>query len=113
MRTADELRALVEDYLGELPTGGAAPTGSARRCATRSTAAASGCGPCSAWRWARRSGVEPEGLLPAAAALELVHTFSLVHDDLPALDDDAERRGQPSAHVASVRAWPSSRATPC
>src|SRR5581483_3725140 len=34
--------------------------------------------------------------LPAAAALELVHTFSLVHDDLPALDDDEERRGQPS-----------------
>jgi geranylgeranyl diphosphate synthase type II len=38
--------------------------------------------------------------LPAAAALELVHTFSLVHDDLPALDDDDERRGHPSAHVA-------------
>ncbi|MEP6892275.1 MAG: polyprenyl synthetase family protein [Gaiellaceae bacterium] len=34
--------------------------------------------------------------LPAAAALELVHAFSLVHDDLPALDDDAERRGRPS-----------------
>jgi geranylgeranyl diphosphate synthase type II len=38
--------------------------------------------------------------LPAAAALELVHTFSLVHDDLPAMDNDAERRGRPSAHVA-------------
>ena len=38
--------------------------------------------------------------LPAAAAVELVHTFSLVHDDLPALDDDAERRGRPSAHAA-------------
>ena len=38
--------------------------------------------------------------LPAAGALELVHTFSLVHDDLPAMDDDAERRGRPSAHVA-------------
>ncbi len=35
-----------------------------------------------------------------AAALELVHTFSLVHDDLPALDDDDERRGRPSLHVA-------------
>jgi len=44
-------------------------------------------------------GVEPVELLPAAAALELVHSFSLVHDDLPALDDDAVRRGQPSAHV--------------
>jgi geranylgeranyl diphosphate synthase type II len=37
--------------------------------------------------------------LPAALALELVHTFSLVHDDLPALDDDALRRGRPTAHV--------------
>ncbi len=45
-------------------------------------------------------GAEPEACLPAAAALELVHTFSLVHDDLPALDDDDERRGRPSAHVA-------------
>src|SRR5437868_11829161 len=35
-------------------------------------------------------------VMPAALAIELVHTFSLVHDDLPALDDDAERRGHPS-----------------
>src|SRR5262249_9123527 len=35
-----------------------------------------------------------------AAAVELVHTFSLVHDDLPALDDDDTRRGRPSSHVA-------------
>ena len=34
------------------------------------------------------------------ARLELVHTFSLVHDDLPAMDDDDERRGRPSVHVA-------------
>src|SRR5574341_1039084 len=47
---------------------------------------------------AARGSVE-EGL-PAAAAVELVHNFSLVHDDLPALDDDAERRGRPSAHKA-------------
>jgi len=38
--------------------------------------------------------------LPAALGLELVHTFSLVHDDLPAMDDDDERRGRPSLHVA-------------
>ncbi len=44
-------------------------------------------------------GRTPEELLPAACSLELVHTFSLVHDDLPALDDDDLRRGQPSAHV--------------
>ena len=44
-------------------------------------------------------GAEPEQLLPAAAALELVHTFGMVHDDLPALDDDAVRRGRPTSHV--------------
>lgn len=49
---------------------------------------------------AEAAGVEPETALPAAAALELVHAFSLVHDDLPALDDDDERRGRASAHVA-------------
>jgi geranylgeranyl pyrophosphate synthase len=42
------------------------------------------------------AGAPAENALPAAAALELVHAFSLVHDDLPALDDDELRRGQPS-----------------
>ena len=37
--------------------------------------------------------------LPVACALELIHTYSLVHDDLPAMDDDTMRRGQPTAHV--------------
>jgi len=41
-------------------------------------------------------GARVENLLPAAAAVELVHSFSLVHDDLPSLDDDRERRGAPS-----------------
>ena len=45
------------------------------------------------------AGGRPKEALPAALALELVHTFSLVHDDLPAMDDDDERRGRPSAHV--------------
>jgi geranylgeranyl diphosphate synthase, type II len=37
--------------------------------------------------------------MPAAAALELIHTYSLVHDDLPAMDDDTLRRGRPTSHV--------------
>jgi geranylgeranyl diphosphate synthase type II len=37
--------------------------------------------------------------LPAACALELVHTYSLIHDDLPAMDDDTLRRGRPTSHV--------------
>ena len=45
-------------------------------------------------------GVAPERLDDAACAVECVHVFSLVHDDLPAMDDDALRRGKPSTHVA-------------
>ena len=37
--------------------------------------------------------------LPAACAIELIHTYSLIHDDLPAMDDDTLRRGQPTLHV--------------
>ncbi|HEX3616677.1 MAG TPA: polyprenyl synthetase family protein, partial [Solirubrobacteraceae bacterium] len=44
-------------------------------------------------------GMAPEQLLPLAAALELIHTYSLIHDDLPAMDDDELRRGQPTCHV--------------
>jgi geranylgeranyl diphosphate synthase type II len=46
------------------------------------------------------AGAPPEQILPAAAAVELVHNFSLVHDDLPALDGDEERRGRPSVWAA-------------
>jgi geranylgeranyl diphosphate synthase type II len=48
---------------------------------------------------ARAIGVEPLAIMPLAAALELIHTYSLIHDDLPAMDDDALRRGQPTCHV--------------
>jgi geranylgeranyl diphosphate synthase, type II len=44
-------------------------------------------------------GAEPNDLLPAAGAIELVHTFGMVHDDLPALDDDDVRRGRATSHV--------------
>ncbi|HEV8238578.1 MAG TPA: farnesyl diphosphate synthase [Thermoanaerobaculia bacterium] len=43
-------------------------------------------------------GASREELLPAAVALELIHAYSLVHDDLPALDDDDLRRGRPTLH---------------
>lgn len=45
-------------------------------------------------------GAKRETLLPGAAAMEMIHTFSLVHDDLPALDDDDLRRGRASLHKA-------------
>jgi geranylgeranyl diphosphate synthase type II len=48
---------------------------------------------------ARAVGLEQREVLPLAAALELIHTYSLIHDDLPAMDDDELRRGQPTCHV--------------
>jgi geranylgeranyl diphosphate synthase type II len=44
-------------------------------------------------------GGDRQRALPAACAVEMVHTYSLIHDDLPAMDDDDVRRGQPSCHV--------------
>jgi len=48
---------------------------------------------------ARALGMEQREVLPLAGAIELIHTYSLIHDDLPAMDDDALRRGQPTCHV--------------
>ncbi|MCG3187100.1 MAG: Farnesyl diphosphate synthase [Rhodocyclaceae bacterium] len=45
------------------------------------------------------AGADPERLLAPACALELVHAYSLVHDDLPCMDDDVLRRGKPTVHV--------------
>jgi geranylgeranyl diphosphate synthase, type II len=45
-------------------------------------------------------GRDPDDVLPLAAAIEMIHTYSLIHDDLPAMDDDELRRGQPTCHVA-------------
>ena len=46
------------------------------------------------------AGADPEDAMPAACALEMIHTYSLIHDDLPAMDDDAMRRGKPTCHTA-------------
>lgn len=43
-------------------------------------------------------GGNPEDILPQASALELIHTYSLIHDDLPAMDNDDLRRGRPTSH---------------
>jgi geranylgeranyl pyrophosphate synthase len=47
----------------------------------------------------RAAGGRREGIAGIAAAVEIVHTYSLVHDDLPCMDDDAQRRGRPTTHV--------------
>lgn len=55
--------------------------------------------PALAFAAAEAVGAPPARALEIAAAVELVHTWSLVHDDLPCMDDDAERRGRPTVHV--------------
>src|SRR6185369_3537398 len=52
----------------------------------------------SAWR-AFRPGDVPDAVYRLAAAVEIVHTYSLVHDDLPCMDDDPVRRGRPAVHA--------------
>jgi farnesyl diphosphate synthase len=46
------------------------------------------------------AGADTAGVDPAAAAVEMIHAYSLVHDDLPSMDDDTMRRGRPTCHVA-------------
>lgn len=98
MRDLAELRLLAEDFLGALPF--AAELGRLEQ-ALRYSLLGGGkrIRPVLCLASGEALAVEPARLLPAACSLELVHTFSLVHDDLPALDDDELRRGQPSAHV--------------
>ena len=45
-------------------------------------------------------GGKPDEVCPTACAIEMIHTYSLIHDDLPAMDDDQLRRGKPTCHVA-------------
>jgi geranylgeranyl diphosphate synthase type II len=98
MHQPDELRGLVEERLAELPF--AAELGELED-ALRYSLLGGGkrIRPVLCLATGEALGRDAGELLPAACALELVHTFSLVHDDLPALDDDNLRRGQPSAHV--------------
>ncbi len=55
--------------------------------------------PCLTLELCRVCGGEPAAALPFAAAVEMVHTYSLIHDDLPCMDDDDLRRGKPACHV--------------
>jgi geranylgeranyl diphosphate synthase, type II len=99
-RYPEDLRELVEDYLRGLRFS-ATPVTEGLDEAMRYSLLAGGkrIRPVLTLATARSIGVEPETMLPAAAAMELVHTYSLIHDDLPAMDDDELRRGRPTSHV--------------
>ena len=95
MRTPDQLRELVEAYLGGIEL---VPELGDLAEAVRYGFEAGGkrVRPVICLATGEAAGAEVGHVLPAAAALELVHSFSLVHDDLPALDNDDVRRGRPS-----------------
>jgi geranylgeranyl diphosphate synthase type II len=95
VRSPEELRQLIDGYLSDLPLNG--ELGDAIRYAL--DGGGKRIRPVLCLAVTEAAGAPPPKAAPAAAAVELVHTFSLVHDDLPALDDDDLRRGRPSTHV--------------
>jgi geranylgeranyl diphosphate synthase type II len=96
----EDLRALVDAELERHRFGEPGPTEGLEE-AMRYSLLAGGkrVRPVLALATARALGAEPERFLPIACAIELIHTYSLIHDDLPAMDDDELRRGRPTSHV--------------
>jgi geranylgeranyl diphosphate synthase type II len=96
----DHLREEVEAYLRELRFSGEPLTDGLEE-AMRYSLLAGGkrIRPVLALATARAVGMAQRDVLPLAGAIELIHTYSLIHDDLPAMDDDALRRGMPTCHV--------------
>ena len=96
----DHLRTDIEAYLEELRFSEEAATDGLEE-AMRYSLLAGGkrIRPVLALATAHAVGMPTEDVLPLAAALELIHTYSLIHDDLPAMDDDSLRRGLPTCHV--------------
>jgi geranylgeranyl diphosphate synthase type II len=96
----EHLRQEVERYLETMRFSGEALTAGLEE-AMRYSLLAGGkrIRPVLALATARAIGLEQEEVMPLAGAIELIHTYSLIHDDLPAMDDDELRRGQPTCHV--------------
>jgi len=97
----EHLRTLVERYLESLRFA-AEPASDGLERAMRYSLLAGGkrIRPVLSLATASAISREPEWVLPLGAAIELIHTYSLIHDDLPAMDDDDLRRGRPTCHVA-------------
>ena len=96
----DTLRARVEEALGRLFPD-RADGADALREAMRYALAGGGkrLRPVLTLEFCRLCGAAPEAAVPAACAVELLHSYSLIHDDMPAMDNDTERRGMPACHV--------------
>lgn len=95
-----ERRALVEEFLDTcVPAEDAAPETISRAVRYSLFAGGKRLRPILVLAAAEAVGGLVEDALPAAAAFEMIHTYSLIHDDLPAMDDDSLRRGKPTSHV--------------
>ena len=97
----DDLRDLVDGYIESLRfSAESAADGLEEAMRYSLLAGGKRIRPVLALATARAVGGRPQDVLPTAAAIELVHTYSLIHDDLPAMDDDDLRRGRPTCHIA-------------
>ncbi|MHB0866124.1 MAG: polyprenyl synthetase family protein [Thermoleophilia bacterium] len=96
----DHLTRLLDEYLAGLGYGGDRSVDTLSQAMNYSLlAGGKRIRPVLMMATAQAYGADPVRLLPTAAALEMIHTYSLIHDDLPAFDDDDLRRGQPTCHI--------------
>ena len=92
-------KALVEEALVRAVESSGGPAGLREVMAYSLMAGGKRIRPVLVLECCRAAGGEPEAALPAACAVEMLHTYSLIHDDLPCMDDDELRRGRPTSHV--------------
>lgn len=100
MTYPDHLTILLDEYLAGLGYGSDESVDTLKRAMNYSLlAGGKRIRPVLLMATAQAYGADPIRLLPTSAALEMIHTYSLIHDDLPAFDDDDLRRGQPTCHI--------------
>jgi len=95
----DEIRAAVDSYLSQFITRRELPTNLDEAVRYALLGPGKRTRPLLAVLTAQSLGGNLEAAIPGACAVELIHAFSLVHDDLPALDNDELRRGRPTTHI--------------
>ena len=99
LREYERTRKLVDEYISSLYKDKAAPWAELTESMAYSlTAGGKRIRPVMALKFSEASGGDMQSVLPIACAIELVHTYSLIHDDLPCMDNDDLRRGKPTNH---------------
>jgi len=91
-------RALIEDYLKKTMEAGDIPALLLKSMEYSLMAGGKRLRPCLCFAGCAMAGGDPKDALPLAAGLEMIHSYSLIHDDLPCMDNDDFRRGKPTNH---------------